>query len=77
MSTEDKILYVGLAALAVGVLFLYKKKPDGKADEDLNVIRQSCVNAGLEKKVPAENMDKFVEDCTKSLMAQEEAEVSE
>ncbi len=77
MSTEDRVLYGGLVALAIGVIFLVKKKPEGKSDEDLNVIRQSCINAGLEKKIPEEGMSKFVEDCTTHLMEQEETEVSE
>jgi hypothetical protein len=75
MSTEDKILYVGLAGMVLGIFFLAKKKPSGKVDEDTNVTRQNCINAGVEKQIPKERMDEFVEDCTKALMEQEAEEI--
>lgn len=77
MSGEDKILYIGIAALVIGAVVLYKKKPSGKSDEDLSIIRQSCVNAGREKNIPTENMDSFVEDCTKHLIESEKKEGQE
>jgi len=74
---EKYFTWIGVGILALAVYSTYKGNGDKAIvnEEDDNVKRQSCVNAGKEANIPDEHIERFVTDCLASLNGEEEKEV--
>ena len=77
MTIEDKTMIGGLLVLVGGIFLLNRYNKKGAiSKEEETVIYQSCLNVAKEKGITDENLDAFVNDCTKSLLEAEKEAVA-
>jgi hypothetical protein len=73
MDTSTKQILVG-AGVVIGLYLLLKSgKPKGLSEEAKDIIKQDCLNSGVELGIPNDKMEEYVQDCAKALIEQEEA----
>lgn len=73
MDANTKHILIGAGAIVGLYLLLKSGKPKGLSDEAKDIIKQDCINSGVELGIPNEKIEEYVQDCARTLIEQEEA----